>query len=99
MAAINFPGTAELQSSVQQIPSIRTSHPTLRSHRIAPPLLDWLVRLTERVHALAARCGQAQARCGFAPWGIGFLSDAAGGGSRTFEAARTLGALGPKRVQ
>ena len=92
MAAINFSSTAELRSRVQQIPGIRTTSPTLGPVLIVPQVLDWLVRLSEQAHALAARCGQAQARCGLAPRGAGFLTDAAGGGSRSFEAARALGA-------
>ncbi|MBV8210839.1 MAG: hypothetical protein JO133_12340 [Burkholderiaceae bacterium] len=98
MAAINLSNTAQLQSGTQHIPNTWATVPTIRSVQAAPRLLDWLVRLTERAHALAARCGVAQAQCGFAPWGAGaFLSDAAGGGSRSFEAARALSSRSGQR--
>jgi hypothetical protein len=55
-------------------------------------LTDWLVRLTERAHEHMVRAARADARYAGAPGSDAarFLTDACGGGSRRFEAARAL---------
>ena len=81
--------TAELITNSQSI-----ACPRLTSNRLSgsSKLVDWVVALTERAQRHLARAAEAEA----AATGMalesqpGFVNDAAGGGSRSIQAARSL---------
>ena len=90
MTSSHFLGTAEVLNTGTSVPCPRPSSeltPTISSR-----LLNRLVALTERAQRHLALAAEAQAR--FGGMNIAgpscFVNDAAGGGSRSVEAARSL---------
>ena len=89
--------TAEMLSSAASVACPRPSSgfPTVGASR----LLNWLVQMTERAERRLARAAEAQAetRRMIADGRSCFANDAAGGGSRAIEAARSLRAQAARR--
>ena len=69
-----------------------STEPSFSLNALAVRLLDWIVDATESAQRHQARIAQAHARAGGRLFDDAdrFVSDAAGGGSRAAEAARSL---------
>jgi hypothetical protein len=85
-------GITTAEAGVDAAPVAHSNGPSFSLNTLAVRLLDWIVDATESAQRHQARIAQAHARSGgrlFDDAGR-FLSDAAGGGSRAAEAARSL---------
>jgi hypothetical protein len=99
MANLQIMGTAEMLSVSDTAHAAGSSLGLTQTPAGSFPGLEWLVRLTERAERVLARCADAEARFGGESFDDQdrFVNDAAGGGIRSAEAARSLRAPGDRR--